>query len=374
MYFVTTTDPRTYAPGKGMPFLAPEEALASRSVMFKPASDQVAESGGPQVGQVQSLSQNPQDMFLKNAQQSQKQSTQVAYPKQLQEQTTFNSPLTQLPGGRSNTLVAYWPEQPPQQPGKPELSHPAAGQSAFQVKQVKPVKQPPEPVAPAKPGKEEKQKESKAKPPQENRTSDLVGAFKILYALIAAGAINAFLFGTPLLVAGGLSVAFALTQVGLAKVIERKIIDKSDDRTPGAREKAMAPVWGGIAAGLALVESGLNDLYERYNGKPKQTIDDTLKLLKQHRDQASSFMKPLYNAQIYGVNLRKQLESPVQKGATQPKAAVAKIVQLSTKYLKGNKPFAYSCSAITSFIGGYIQLHMAAQLQDGIDKHQGKFK
>ena len=269
------------------------------------------------------------------------------------------------------------------QPSKPEKGKTGEGSSVFQVEQAEKPAKPTD--KPDKQADKNKKGSQKAEP---SRTSNLVGAFKITNALIAAGVINAFLFGTPLWVAGGLSVAFAVSQLMLARKFEkedtdvtrwlmnlsRKMTGKETDKTSASKERAMAPVWGGIAATLALVESGLNDLYERYNGKSKETIKQILDRLTKGRNQTSAWLKPLYSAQIYGVGLRKQLESALPKGASQQRVLISKLWRLANKYMKGNKLFAYSCSAVTSFAGGYIQNRMAAQLQDGIDKHNSKFK
>ncbi len=369
MYFVPTTEPRTYMPGAGKPPVVPVEPSLPWPVMFWQPSDQFVDS--------KAQGYNPPGAVHRGGQKGEVQKTEGRNEAQklpVQEQSLLKKGVA-IPEGQKPGLI--------KQPSKPEKGKADERQSSFKVEQTeKPAKSTDKPDKQADKNKKGSQK---AEP---SRTSNLVGAFKITNALIAAGVINAFLFGTPLWVAGGLSVAFAVSQLMLARKFEkedtaatrwlmnliRKMTGKETDKTAASKERAMAFVMGGISAALALLESGLNDLYDRYNGKPKETVKQILERLTKGRNQSSAWLKPLYSAQIYGVGLRKQLESALPKGASQQRVLISKLWQLANKYMKGNKLFAYSCSAVTSFAGGYIQSHMAAQLQDGIDKHNGKFK
>lgn len=271
-------------------------------------------------------------------------------------------------------------KQPTGAPPNPAPSPERAGANTFPKPGLKPD------VIPGKPdsNKAETGKKHKQGAQPTPETSKTVGTFKIGYSLIA-GFINSYLFGTPVWVAGGLSALFAGTQALMAMKIERedtetakkvlhlsrKITRTEHDKSAGAKERAMAPVWGSIAAGLALIESGFNDIYERYNSKPQKTIVQIIQDVETQIRNASSWMKPLHKFQLNGLKFRQELENGVpRQGMPLFKQWLAKAWNYSSRHIKGNKPLAYACSAISSFIGGFIQIHMAAQLQDGIEKHK----
>lgn len=245
-------------------------------------------------------------------------------------------------------------------------------------------------------------KQGGQKPPSEKEVSTasrMVGAFKIGYALLVAGAFNAFLFGTPLKVAGGLSTAFAGMQALLATKIERgetpwsrkvlqlsRKITKTDDKKPDTQkdERVMAPVWGGVAALLALMEASMNDLYhkiQQYRGRT--TEKKTEDIIRELEGKVSSSRLPtpkrpmlarawnlvggkIHALQLKGVRFRHSLE--LGKALTPGKAMLARVWNFSRKKVRGNRTAGYALTIVAAFAGGYLQTIMAAFLQNRLTR------
>lgn len=290
-----------------------------------------------------------------------------------------NPPLDEFVNGKDKQLA---PDQVDAQTKSVKPSAPAMQQQIAEKPPSKPVTKP-EPNTDLK-----KDKKEKAKKEEPRDTSKTLGTFKIAYSVVA-GFINSYLFGTPVWVAAGLSAIFAGSQTLLSEKIERedtklgkdlmnlsrKATHTEQDKSPGARERALAPVWGIIAAALALIESGFNDFYDHVKGKPKQTVEQAIRTVGEKWRTASAWMKPIRRLELNGLKFRQELEQPILKNGTNTaKRWLANIWKFSSRHIQGNKPLAYASAAISSFIGGIIQIHMIAQLQDGLEKHKFWFK
>lgn len=276
------------------------------------------------------------------------------------------------------------------QPKPPKHQNFAPGASQVAPPQADPKSQPAPPqkaeVKPDKPQKSDKpdktQHNKQEDPPAD--AAKTVGTFKFVWSAVA-GFMNSYLFGTPLWVATGLSAAFAATQTLATKKVERedtpvtksmmnlsrKVTHTEQDKSAAGKERAVALVWATWAAVLTTVESILNHGYDYFIGKPKKTLTEMIQSTEKKVRQSSSWVKPLHKLKLNGLNFRKELEKGLPKEGISPlKQWVGKAWNYSSRHIQGNKPLAYSLSAISSFIGGYVQIHMAAQIQEGLDKHK----
>ena len=210
------------------------------------------------------------------------------------------------------------------------------------------------------------------------RASRMVSAFKIIGGGLGTGIVMSLLFGSPPLIAIGLSFAIGLAQHFVAERIfkgndpaSKKIVDfcgKLVSDKPAKNEKGLthedksvASVWGAVTAATAVLEAFANMILARKEKQPAEIR----KTLVQNLEGAKNF-KFLYEFQLKGFDWKENLVKNLKnlswiKELTAKTAGTAEngLMRFIKQY---KKPLTILALIPVSWASGYLQGITASKL------------
>jgi hypothetical protein len=243
-------------------------------------------------------------------------------------------------------------------------------------------------------------KPAQVKPPAQTDdvadSSKWVAFYKMSFAVMGAGFINKFLFGSPLPVSIGLALAFAGAQSASAISLSRILTRNKDNQSPQKKEHTIALIWGVVSSCLALVEAGLNIAATKMpflrklglSSKKDLSVLQKELLEKQRNGGLTGLSKACTTVQLkvlQGVGLLKKQTGSLKEKISRSfesagrgtesgwLSAVGKKVGRFISKIADEKyriPRGLVCAATLSFIGGYGESILATKLHDNLEKRK----
>lgn len=194
----------------------------------------------------------------------------------------------------------------------------------------------------------------------------MVGLFKILGGVLSAGATATLFFGTPLWVATGVALGFAAIQSVLAVKIckgdtpmSRKILSISrkimGERPDGDKERAIAPVWGGVTAALGLAETFINWMFKRDKVPPAEILARLEKAAETPSKTQWFNRIQLGGFRLKELAFKRGMETPFYKRLLE-----RGVIGFMERY---KTPLVFAFAGISGMIGGYLQALLAVKLE-----------